>query len=383
VGLHDQLPPPLDARERLGAQLRATIRTRLDLLRAYWRPILQVALAAAVAWELGVLLLPTEQPVFAAVMAVVSLGVAMGQRGRLAVEMVLGVAVGLGVADLTVNLTGRGAIELGVLAALAMVVAVLLGGGPNLIGQAGVWAILVSSFSGPGSLYPEALLESLLGGAVALVFSQLLFPLNPVKTSSRATHLVCTQLAERLRDGTAALRDGDEARASSARLGVLALERHVADMGEALAMSTGAARLAPPRRKARGHVESYRRVAFHIELAVQDAGSLLAAVARLIRHEEHAPGLDAALDHLAVATERLCDLVDGTGRSEQVRRSVIRAVGEVPDEFDAGATPTTLVAWAQVQGIATHLLVAAGLQEHEAREVIGDAARGAMFDRLA
>src|SRR3954451_22247641 len=262
---------------------RASLRTRRERLLAYGPPVLQVALAVGVAWELAHLLVGSSQPVFAAITAAVSLGVTVGQRGRLAVEMVLGIAVGIGGAGVAVVVLGTGVVQLVVLAAVTMLLAVLMGGGPNLIVQSGVWAILVATFQGPGEIFPHRFLDAMVGGAVAIVFSQLVFPLDPVRTAGRAARLVLHELADRPPPprgppaGTAwlpRLRDGDEAAAARIRHEVAALELRVSELREALAMSTGAVRLAPPRLRQRPRVERYGAAAPHIALAVQDAGSL-------------------------------------------------------------------------------------------------------------
>jgi uncharacterized membrane protein YccC len=301
---------------------------------------------------------------------------------------VIGVAVGLGVAELAIAAVGRGPVQIGVLAALAMLLTVLLGGGPATIGQAGVWAVLVATFHGPGRLFPEALLEALLGGAVALAFSQLIFPLHPLRTSSGAMRVVLAELADRLRDGSRALRDGDEETAARARLALLDLERHISDLGQALAMSAGAARLAPARRKYRGAVQSFVRVSHHLGLAAQDAGSLLSAAARLIRHGEDAPTLDEALDDLACACDRLIGVIEDGDDPSRARRFLFDAVHRAPEAFDPNQTPSALVCWALIQSLAHHLLVAAGMDEAEARDAIGGEGtsgggeRSRLFDRI-
>jgi uncharacterized membrane protein YgaE (UPF0421/DUF939 family) len=71
--------------------------------------------------------LGNEQPFFAPVAAVVTLGLAFGERGRRALEVALGVVVGLAVADILVRFIGVGAAQIGVVVALAMAAAVLLG----------------------------------------------------------------------------------------------------------------------------------------------------------------------------------------------------------------------------------------------------------------
>src|SRR3712207_8910188 len=82
-------------RERVGfsARFRHRLRSGGLRLRGGWLQILQTAVAACVAWFLASVLLELDRPpTFAPIAAVISLGLAVGQRGRRAVELTLGVA---------------------------------------------------------------------------------------------------------------------------------------------------------------------------------------------------------------------------------------------------------------------------------------------------
>ncbi len=100
-------------------------------LRSGWLPILQTAVAACLAWFLAVLLLGIERPTFAPIAAVIVLGLAVDERGRRAVELTLGVAFGVTMADLLLSVVGVGALQAGAFVVLAMTVAVFLGGGTS------------------------------------------------------------------------------------------------------------------------------------------------------------------------------------------------------------------------------------------------------------
>ena len=121
----------------------------------FW-PILQTAVAASLAWFLASALLGHERPYFAAIAAVISSGVVVGQEGRRVIELVFGVACGLAVADLLVVLIGTGTVQIGVVVALAMAVAWLLGGGPALVSEA-VNAARTLQNRPANDLTPEAL----------------------------------------------------------------------------------------------------------------------------------------------------------------------------------------------------------------------------------
>src|SRR3954470_18800965 len=85
---------------------RTSMRTRFDRLRVAWRSIVQAAVAATAAYLIATEVAGHSQAFFAPVSAIITLGITVGQRGRRAVELALGVAVGIGVADVLVLLIG-------------------------------------------------------------------------------------------------------------------------------------------------------------------------------------------------------------------------------------------------------------------------------------
>src|ERR671919_1262011 len=99
---------------RRGALLRLRVRS--------W-PILQTAGAAVAAWYLATLLTSEQQPVFASIAAVVSLGATYGQRPERTIELIGGVVLGIGIADLLVRTIGSGPVQLGLMVVLAMAAA--------------------------------------------------------------------------------------------------------------------------------------------------------------------------------------------------------------------------------------------------------------------
>jgi uncharacterized membrane protein YgaE (UPF0421/DUF939 family) len=127
----------MEAREGTSRRTRAVVSVRVRLrsgwvrVRSGWLQILQTALAACVAWFLAVLILGIERPTFAPIAAVIALGLAVGERTRRTIELTLAVAVGVAMADLLLSYVGVGALQAGVFVALAMAVAVFLGGGTS------------------------------------------------------------------------------------------------------------------------------------------------------------------------------------------------------------------------------------------------------------
>src|SRR6185436_16732357 len=82
-------------------------------LRIAWLPLLQVTGAAAVAWFIAHDVLGHPEPFFAPIAAILALSVSIGQRGRRAVEMMVGVVVGILAADLVIAVADNGVWQIG------------------------------------------------------------------------------------------------------------------------------------------------------------------------------------------------------------------------------------------------------------------------------
>src|SRR4051812_3048374 len=170
-----------ELRREAAERWRASLEIRRERFALAARPILHTALAAAGAWLVAKHVVGHEQPFFAPVSAVITLGVTVGQRRRRAIEVAVGVALGIGVADGLVAAIGTGAAQIALVVALAMVAALIVGGGSLLATQAAISAVLVATLQPPdGGITPDRFYDALVGGAVALLVSSLVFPIDPV-----------------------------------------------------------------------------------------------------------------------------------------------------------------------------------------------------------
>src|SRR5215217_3310599 len=146
----------------------------LGRLRAGMWPVVQTAVAATLAWSAAALVLGHERPFVASIAAVISVGAVAGQTPKRAAEWILGVAVGLTVADLIMLAVGTGPIQTGVIVGLAMFAALLIRSGIMFVTEAGVSAVLVAGLDPTTSgVSPDRFLEALVGGGAALAVSAL------------------------------------------------------------------------------------------------------------------------------------------------------------------------------------------------------------------
>jgi uncharacterized membrane protein YgaE (UPF0421/DUF939 family) len=309
--------------------VRDRLRSGVLRLRGGWLQILQTALAASAAWFLAVLLLDLVTPTFAPIAAVVSLGLAVGERSRRVVELTLGVAFGVVLADLLVSFIGVGAWQGGILVALAMTVAVFLGRGDLGVNEAAVSAIiLMITFGGVSAGFPpDRFLEALIGGVVALLVNALL-PINAERLVNTAAHPIFDESAAVLEETAAALDEGDFGRAQNALVKARAIDARVASFKEALVAGRETARFAPSRRRSLGHLELYAAAADQIDLTVRHVRILARSARGVVRAGNPAPEpLGVAVRGLARATEALAAYLEAPESPEEVRRLALESAG--------------------------------------------------------
>ncbi|MCW2926164.1 MAG: conserved rane protein of unknown function [Thermoleophilia bacterium] len=147
-------------------------------LRPAWLA-LQATAAATTAWLVANMVHAKDQPFFAPVAAVVALTAPRGQRGTKAVQLLLGVFLGIVVGEIVVALMGAGYGRLAIAAFVALCIAAVVGDARVALTQAGVSAVL-TVISAEGDAGWHRLLDAAIGGSVALLFTQVIFSPEPV-----------------------------------------------------------------------------------------------------------------------------------------------------------------------------------------------------------
>src|SRR5215212_523080 len=271
-------------------RVRHRLRSGISRLRSVWWQIVQTAVAAIVAWFLAVLILGHERPAFAPIAPVISLGLAVGERSKRVVELTLGVALGVAIGDLLVSVIGVGALQGGILVALAMAAAVFFGRGDLGVNEAAISAmILMITFQPLVTCFPlDRVFEALIGGGTALVVNALL-PINPERMVTTAAHPIFDESVAVLEETAAALDDGDFERAQNALMKARAIDARVSSFKEALSAGQETARIAPSRRRALDHLEVYAAAADQIDLTVRHVRIVARSALGVVRTGYPAP----------------------------------------------------------------------------------------------
>lgn len=302
-----------------------------------WR-IIEATAAAALAWVIAVRLVHHTAPFFAPAAALIAIGVTRGQRMRRTVEIVVGVALGVLVADVIARgLAPRLTLTIVVITGLTLVVATMVGGGPILAVQAAVSGIYVAVITPPGGgLLPSRFVDALIGGGVALAVNQLPLPRSLPSRLLRGAAPVFEEIANVLESAAAALTAHDPHAAQQALAAARRLDLAVAGFEELAAVEAESIRFDPVRRRQRDLLRRYEQAGRQLNLAARNVRVLARAGVFLTRGTRPAPApLAGAVELLSGAVRELGAYLasDALANGSPVRRGDRTA----PDGADAVA----------------------------------------------
>lgn len=348
---------------------RTSMRARIARLRSRSWQVGQCAIAAGVAWFVAHNLIGHAQPFFAPVVALVSLGTTYGQRLRRVVEMSVGVAIGIFLGDLYTHLFGRGAWQITVMVALAMVIALLLDASPLLLNQAAVQSLVVVTVLPNANVAFTRWTDALVGGAVALVAASVV-PQAPLRRPREQAAVVVKRLGELLRASAGSVRDGEVANAlaglAAARAtdGLIAELRAAADEGLSVVVSS------PFRRR---HAEPVREMAELVEpldIAMRNARVLARRVAvACYRHEPVPASYADLLEEIAAATDLIVVELKA-GRMAAAAKPTLLALGVASSRAERSRLLSAEVILAQARSLIADLLAVAGMDPLAATDAI-------------
>ena len=362
-------------RRSLLSTLRRRFRAGVGRLEANGWSILQTAVAASLAYFVATFVLRSEQVFFAPIAAVVTLGLSLGQRGRRAAEVALGVAIGLAVADLIVLVIGVGSLQIGVVVAFAMAAAVFFGDRTLFVNQAAISAILVVLLQPPqDSFNPDRFLNALAGGAVALVIHYL-FPVNPERVVERAAQPIFEELASILDEIAAGLEENDLVRSEEVLNRSRELDERVRGFSEALSAGHETARLSPTRRRSLKHLQLYAGASQRMELAAINTRVLARGAYNATRRgDEIPPALPHAVHQLSRAVKSLASYLEEAEGPDEARSHALEASRLATEVLSMRHDLPVSVLVGQVRAMSVDLLRGTGMDQAKALRALEEAA---------
>ncbi|TDD48287.1 aromatic acid exporter family protein [Kribbella antibiotica] len=368
-----------DIAPRAARRSRASVRRRLERWRDRIFFIAQCALAAGVAWALARYVVGHHQPFFAPVAAMVCLGFSFGQRLRRVAEVMVGVAVGVGVGDLFVRFFGTGVPQIIFVVALAMSVAVLLGAGTLMTTQAGVQAAIVTTLlPNPGAGFSRWL-DAVLGGVVALAAATIA-PAAAIRRPRQQASEVLNELSAILVETAEGLRDKinqeahdekrDERELTDALRRARNSEAMLDDLRSAADEGVAVVRLSPFRRKHRGRVQQIADLVVPLDRAIRNIRVLVRRCAVSVWRDERMPDeYPMLLDRLADGTRLIAESLFEPAAKVAAHR-VLGELGRRTADMPLPSGLSAVVVLGQIRSTVVDLLELTGTSYDEARKLV-------------
>jgi uncharacterized membrane protein YgaE (UPF0421/DUF939 family) len=332
---------------------------------------LQAGLASGLAWFVAHDLFGRPQPFFAPIAAVITLASSVGQRARRTAELVVGVAIGIGVGDAIILLIGTGPWQLGLIVLLAILVATALGGGTPLVVQSAASAVLVATLTSSTGLPWTRFLDALVGGGVGLIVMTLLLPLNPLTVVRRAADPALQALADGLRRVADGLTDRDPGTVEAALADLRAAEGTFAAFATAVTAARENVAFAPARWRTRGALAQYVEGADQITYALRNVRVLVRRVSTALADDEPVPDvLPVSLGLLADAVELLKQEWSRGVEPAATRERALSAAAEGGRAYEEGVGFSGGVVVAQIRTTVADLLRATGVEYAEATRLV-------------
>lgn len=331
--------------------------------------LVQSALAAGVAYWFATAVLGHEQAFFAPAAAIIGLGASYRQRWRRTLEIVVGVAIGVGVGDLVVVLVGPSVWVLVLAVLVAMSLAVMLDAGALIVVQAGVQAAIVTTLVADPEQGLSRWLDAVVGGGTALLVA-VLSPVGPLRRPREHAVEVLRTLATLLRDAVTANRDHDVALARRTLERARDTEYSLVQLRDLTQERSDAASLSLARRARSPRARRDAEAATLLDLAVRNARVLVRRADVAVERDDPIPDevlrlvwdLAGVVDHMAAA-------YDDHAQQPLLRQELV-ALAERSSGFDVPLGLSGATVLAQARSLVTDLLRLTGLTSHEALALV-------------
>lgn len=354
---------------------KVTVRDRFMAVRRSWRSLVRLIVAASLSWALATYLFGHEQAFFAPISAVIVIRAGNGLRIRTLVELIVGVSLGVLVAELLLGFIGRGTWQLGLVVGVAATAAVFAYVGGLSVIQAANSAILVVAIVPPPGATDPALtrfIDCLIGGLIGLALIALL-PRNAVRDLDREVQTLLRTVARILGRCARALRRHDQALADEALAEARATQPLVDSMLQTAEWSAETTRIAPLRWRQRSHLRVYSRAVDDLDNAMRDVRVL----ARRVRGSERRghdvpPEVATAMEELASGIAIYADDLLERDDFSEATEMLVKAAQRATSAMATSSTVGVIAICVQIRSLAGDMLFACGLTPEDYDTLLGD-----------
>ncbi|GAB3706483.1 FUSC family protein [Corynebacterium nasicanis] len=360
--------------ERL-RQVEGSLESRALRVRKRLFAIVQVAIAAGLAFWVAREVIGHPVPFFAPITVVIILGLTGGERIRKALELSLGVIVGVGLGDLLVHYLPHGPWMIPLVVAISLLVASFLSKSPLVSNQVAIGSILIATILPPGTEGggPARMIDAFVGAAIGLITIALL-PSSPLNSGRQEVSKLLGIVSSVLDDVALALDTRDADALNKAMDAVHNTQPDINNMLSAAAHGREMALLSPLLWGARRRVRSLERILPSVEYTMRNA-RVLARRALVLCQDGDAVSvrLINIVDELADIAAELSDVFDARTPSNEaqdipeiVRRLQVIGARSGMDAVSEQAVLSEYVILAQARSITADLLEVSGWSRESA-----------------
>lgn len=374
------------ASERMGARqrLRAfdeSLQARLRRVQGRLWSILQVSVAAGLAYWLASELLDHHLPFFAPITAIIVLGLSGGERINKAMEMALGCTVGVLVGDVIFLGLEAGGWQITVAVAVSLLLASVLTKSILVSNQVAIGTILIVTIMPPGgeTTGVDRTLDALVGSAVALITIALL-PTSPLAAGRREASKVLSMVSSVLDDVADGLRSGDEALVTEALTAARGSQQQINSMTAAARSGVETTRISPLFWSRKRNVRHLERLVEPADNAIRNSRVLARRALVLVQDKDHTAVTEEQLqllDELSEIALTLSDVYVGRDNLEEAIEvpelvNRLRALGAASGIETAGEDPvlSAYALLALTRSLITDLLEVCGMSRESAVAVL-------------
>jgi uncharacterized membrane protein YgaE (UPF0421/DUF939 family) len=363
-----QTPEPTTTAVAIGWRRRIDPRRGLSRVQHSSVAIAQIVVATTGAYAFAAYVLGHQAPLLAATVCVSSLGLVRDARPRRVLETVLGMLVGILVAELLLLAAGPGWWQIAIALALTLVVARFLSAQASFAIAAAIQALIVMVI--PANAPFLRLVDGIVGGAAALLVTALI-PRTLQREELRSGAAVYRAMDSAMSTIAQALRRGDRLRGERGLEKARALQALVDGWSTSLDSGIAIARISPFLRRQRSELQRHDRIRLYTDLATRNIRVIARRVVYLCDDGVARPVAADTLADLARAAQVVAQSLSDISL-EPVAREAVRAVAGRLDPAlllpDASLGDQNLIA--ALRPLAVDLLTATGMSGAEARACV-------------
>lgn len=333
--------------------------------------IIQISLAAGMSWWLAQTLFSHPAPFLAVVASIVCLGFSFGQRLWRAIEIAVGVTIGVLCGDIFLHFFGTGVWQIMLVIAVAMSITTWLGARTLMVSQAAVQAAVVLTVMPGIDAGISRWMDALVGCGVALLFATVA-PVGPVMKPRLQAAKVLHETANTIRAMVVAVDASDMQAAERVLASARATEQALNTLTTAANEGAAVVRFSPFLRRHKEGVLQIADITVPLDRFTRNLRVLARRSVSAVYRGETVPD-----DHLHLMTS-LAQVTDEAAAELFARRipeskiDDIVALARESAEVPLGDRLSSAVMLAQVRSMLADLLELCGMDYTDARDSIPD-----------